>query len=776
MKKTKGGKLLAALLAVSLCMNVLGGCGKGDGEEASQPGQGNSVSSGQAKGRYVEKTVELPADLAGGAVAQMYAVENTLHFLVMKDQDGKIHLQEWVYEDGAFREVTQDWLASMELPGVDWVEAKLIQGLGDAQYLYAGYAEGGEASHGEGTSAGEGISAGEGTSAGEDASFMGHLWKGTADGAVEITPEKWTVPDEQWGSYEMIQGLAALDNGNLLTVSYNSLDTLSGEDGAVLESEPFTGNYYEGNVTAKGESVYLCDSSAGQIEKRKGGSKKDVQTYPFPAGNSDSDVMVFGGSGSLAFDALKDGTLIAGSEEGIFKLAGTGAEEEWEQLIAGMDTDFSMPDCYCLSLAAMENGGIYGLFQANGEQKLNFYEYDPDAVSEVTKVLKLYTVYESSLLKQAATMYHRAHPEVVIEIENEYPQYFYGTPDYDTVYKKLNTMLMGEDAPDILVMDHLNIDSYAQRGLLEDLNDVLKPLEESGELLSNITGAYVGEDGSRYVVPLQFSFTLAMGRDIKPENMSSLEALAGFLSQADYSYMGNQTVEELVDLFYTYFCNKIVKNKALDQEALGRYLGYLKAVADNSGMIDKRQEDEISYGMWDLSSKAKLALNEAAGFNDCMFPMSIVDYIKGDFAVFENSFIPSLQTGICAKSKYVDTARDFLQFALSEQVQNSETYRGFPVNSRALQNQADKDRSNMAAVAAIMADDGSYLEFESKPYSKEVAKRLIDICKTLDTPVKEDTKIREVLIESLGGYLNGTESLEAAIQRIEDGLKMYLAE
>ena len=75
-----------------------------------------------------------------------------------------------------------------------------------------------------------------------------------------------------------------------------------------------------------------------------------------------------------------------------------------------------------------------------------------------------------------------------------------------------------------------------------------------------------------------------------------------------------------------------------------------------------------------------------------------------------------------------------------------------------------------------MADDGSYLEFESKPYSKEVAKRLIDICKTLDTPVKEDTKIREVLIESLGGYLNGTESLEAAIQRIEDGLKMYLAE
>lgn len=768
MKKTKGGKLLAALLVLSLCMGVLGACGKDGQEGNSQPGPGGGTSSGQTKGKYVEKTVELPAELGSGAIAQMYAVENTLHFLVMKDQDGKIRLQEWVYEDGAFTEVTRDWLASMELPGTDWVEAKLIQGSDDTQYLYAGYVEG--ASNKEETSAGEDASAGEG------ASFMGHLWKGTADGAVEITPEKWSVPDEQWGSYEMIQGLAALDNGNLLIISYTSMDILSGQDGAVLESEPLAGSYYEGNVVADGGYVYLCDASMGQIEKRKDGRKEEVQTISFPTGNSDSDVMAFGSAGSLAFDALKDGTLIAGDETGIFKYFGDGAEGAWEQLIAGRDTDFSMPDCWCLSLAALENGGIYGLFQTNGAQKLNLYEYDPNGVSEVTQVLKLYTVYESSLLKQAAAMYHRAHPEVVIEIESEYPQYFYGTPDYDAVYKKLNTMLMGEDAPDLVVMDHLNIDSYAQKGLLEDLNDVLKAMEESGELLANITGAYVGEDGSRYVVPLQFSFTLAMGRDITATDMSSLETLAGFLSQADYSYLGSLTVDELVDMFYTYFCDKMVKDKALDKEALGRCLEDLKAIGDNSGMIDKRQEDEVSYGMWDLSAKAKLAFVEAGGFTDCMFPMSIVDYIKGDFTVFENSFIPSAQTGICTKSKYADTAKDFLKFALSEEVQNSDTYQGFPVNSRALQNQADKDRSNMAAVAAIMGDDGGYLEFESKPYSKETAKRLVDMCKALDKPVKEDTKIREVLIESLGGYLSGTQSLDETIGKIEDGLKMYLAE
>lgn len=752
MKKTKSSKLLAILLVLSLCTGVLGACGKEDPEEAGLSGPAGGDTSGAAGGRYVEKQMELPAELADSAVVQMYTVENTLHLLATKRQGEKVSLEEWAYQDGAFTNVTQDWLGTMELPGTDWLDVKLVQSSDGTQFLYAGYVAEGEES------------------------FQGHLWKGSTDGAVDITPEKWSVPDEEWGSYEMVQGLAALDNGTLAVLSYTSLDILSAQDGSVLESEA-PSVIYEGNVITDGENVYLCssDSTGSQIEKRKDGKGEDVLTIPFSAGGSGDGAIVLGGSGSFFLDVLKDGTLIAADENGIFRLPPDASEGEWEQLVSGIETDFSISDFWCLNLAAGEDGRIYALFQTNEGQKLNCYEYDPNAVSEVTQVLKLYTVYESSLLKQAAALYHRAHPEVMIEIESEYPMYFYGTPDYDAVYKKLNTMLMGEDAPDILVMDHLNMDSYARKGLLENLDEVVRPLEESGELLSNITGAYVGEDGKRYVVPLQFGFTFALGRDIAPENMNSLEAMADFLSQADYSYLGNKTAGELVDLFYPYFCDRIVRDKALDKENLGKYLGYLKAIADNSGMIDKRPEDEVSLGMWDLASTVKLALADANGFVDCMFPMSMVDYIKGDYTAFENSFVPSVQMGICTKSQYLDTARDFLKFALSQEVQDSD-YNGFPVNSLSLKMQSEKDRSNVSAATMIMADDGSYLEFDSKPYSQETAKRIIDICGTLERPVKEDAKIREVLIECLGGYLNGTESLDETIQKIEDGLKMYLAE
>ena len=68
------------------------------------------------------------------------------------------------------------------------------------------------------------------------------------------------------------------------------------------------------------------------------------------------------------------------------------------------------------------------------------------------------------------------------------------------------------------------------------------------------------------------------------------------------------------------------------------------------------------------------------------------------------------------------------------------------------------------------------MEFAIRQYSDETAEALLAICKALDKPAMEDAKIREVLTEALGAYLEGSQTDEATVQRIEDGLKMYLAE
>ena len=68
------------------------------------------------------------------------------------------------------------------------------------------------------------------------------------------------------------------------------------------------------------------------------------------------------------------------------------------------------------------------------------------------------------------------------------------------------------------------------------------------------------------------------------------------------------------------------------------------------------------------------------------------------------------------------------------------------------------------------------MEFRILDFSRETAEQITAMCKSLDRPVGEDGKIREVLTEALEGYLTGGQSGERTVQRIEDGLKMYLAE
>ena len=209
---------------------------------------------------------------------------------------------------------------------------------------------------------------------------------------------------------------------------------------------------------------------------------------------------------------------------------------------------------------------------------------------------------------------------------------------------------------------------------------------------------------------------------------------------------GSRTVAELVDAFYPYFCARIVKDKQLDREALGRYLEYLKAIGDNCGIIASRPENEMPLGMWDLSGPARLAIQKVGGFTDCMFPMSMVKLIQGDYTAFENRFIPSMEMGICTKSPHQDVAKDFLAFALSQTVQDTENYKGFPVNSKSLQTLAAKDRSQYSAATMIVSSDGGYNEFVSEAYPKETADRLAALCGTLTEPIREDAKIKEVQI------------------------------
>lgn len=481
---------------------------------------------------------------------------------------------------------------------------------------------------------------------------------------------------------------------------------------------------------------------------------------------------------STYMDVLEDGSIILCGGDGFYRCAKD--DDNWEKLIDGIDTSLGLSTVWAKGMTATEDGSFYVCYGSSEEDAaLMRYYYDPEAVSEVTETIKIFSVHENSLVKQAAVMFHKMHPEVAVEVEfamSLMDQYKSTAADYDQISQNLNTKLMAGESADILIMDQLNADTFIDKGLLADINDILSPLEENNTLLSNVTGHYLRENGSRYLVPLQFGMVLAVGRDVDVQQMSDVPSLAKGLAQYEESLMGALTPGELVERFLPYFSESIIDGKELNKEALKENLEYLKAIADNSGIVPSRGDEDYALGIWDIASKARLAFDESNGFNGSMFAVSAANLVNGNFVPFGNAFFPKFETGINTKTEHLDTAKEFLAFMLSDDIQKHDFYEGFPVNSNALDALAVKDRSDAEAYTMIEMGDGTSAEFEIKSYDEKDAKRLTDACRSVTVRASMDNKVLEEISYNIPGYLDGSQSLEDTISKIEAGLQMYLAE
>lgn len=744
-------KGIALATCMAIVMGLLTGCGKkNDLQIAASPDE-------VQKGRYVETELSLPEEWKDKNISQIFRSGDELHFLVAGGTEGQVSLEEWMLGEGdTLTEVTKDWLKALP-EGKDLENSDSFTLLQDAegnQYLY-------------------------GNCYRDEESSSAHLWKKVDGNALDITPQKWLEPMDMDGYrfYDTPQYVTLTEDGLLVGLSYFSLDAVLAQDGSMVSSQESDSLIDSGTladnkwVSAVGDTLYLAQADEQgsvngllqmQLDGNNGAKAKGV--IPF---SQDS-------YSSAYFSVLEDGTVYAADADGFFHC--DAGDTNWQKLLEGIDTSFSMSDQWCRDIVALSDGSVYAWFGSESGDKIMIYRYDPDAVIEVTEELTLYTVEESFFLQQAAVQYHKQHPEVLIHVDAaiSMTDKYSGNADYQQIYQDLNTSLTSGNGPDLMVMDHLKLDTYASKGLLLDLQEILQPMEEDGTLLSNITTAYQEADGRRYAVPLQFGLLLAVGRDVQPEEMSSMDAIAKAVSGKTESYMGDRTCGELVEEFYPLIVDDILQNRQVNRDTLHPWLEDLKKIADNCGILPSRKEGRAA-NIWDLGSDVRLVLQETDGFNEAMMPYAVAELLNANVVSMENAFYPKMVIGINSRSEHVETAKEFLRFALSEELQSVDTYEGFPVNAKALETQAAADRS-MAEAYTTYDIDGSTAEFAIKSYSEETANHLMELCKAATLCLKEDTQIETSLTESLQAYLNGQASVEEAMDAVEGSLKMYLAE
>lgn len=744
-------KIISMLLITSMLI-ALAGCGsKGeDGKSAGTPNMesgnvesgngesGNEGSGNGEKGRYVEKEIDFPEGVNKEDIFQIGKKEGDMCLYATEEKEGGVGIVCYRYKDGSFVKDMSAWMDSLVLEE-NVYKAKVLEDIGGKSYLLAVMLEA------------ENVRA--------------HLYC-TDDGTTmeEITPQDWLEEDPDWHFFDVPQDIAVLENGSF-AANFISDFKVYADSGKLIRTMPLTIGY-GANVCADQNFFYL--EKQNDMMEFKG-----IAAFAPDKDSPEKEITCEENVGSdSSIDILSDGSFIVCAKGGFFKCS---AEGEWSSLVAGSYTSLALENKWCSGMTALDSGVFYTLLEGDTGRSLMEYTYDPEIPLKPDTVLTVYSVYDNATLKQAAAMYTKLHPDVLVEVEVGIPYEEMETADLKTVLQNLNTRLLAGQGTDLMVLDGLNTNSLIEKGMLADISDVVTPMSESGEILKNIVDGYTQEDGAVYMVPLRYSMRLLLSGKIDTKEAGSVKGLAAALGQQELA-LGPITVSDFVDIYMPYMVSDIVKDKKLDREALAECLEALKIIAGGYTIVNNYTDSTQNYQMWDLPLDASVVFSDTEGFLSAMMPISIVNEIKGNFNSFENAYNPIGEIGINKETPYLEQAKDFLRYALSVEVQEGDFYDGFPMNVAALAKQTEKDRSNYEMYTMIELPGGEFKDFIIGAPSKEDSDRLTELCKGLNKKVVDDAQINLVISDVLPSYLDGSSSLEDTIDKIERGLRMYLAE
>ena len=368
---------------------------------------------------------------------------------------------------------------------------------------------------------------------------------------------------------------------------------------------------------------------------------------------------------------------------------------------------------------------------------------------------------ENYSIRQAISSYAKEHPDTYVKYEIGLT-YGDGTTQSDAL-KTLNTEIMAGNGPDVIILDGLSAESYIEKGLLEDISDVINPLVEDGTIFKNIADVYTN-DGKIYQMPTSFKYPILLGNKEDIDSVSDLDSLVELtkkLSTQSEKRIFNDyfNARSLVySLYYLYGDDWLNEDNTINEDALRNFFekanemyvalqaneeaymatmedkysqleGYDEEVSigvDNEEYIydaDSEEDYEELYAVYDLQhylnpsvfpasflfdKDSLLALGGIDGTYDYMDMIMLLNNLpEMDYKVLtrgeENIFIPSNIVGINAKGKNKEQAREIIASLINTNSNVMYSDGGFSINAKEFENNFSIEK---------MKEEGYELEFD----------------------------------------------------------------
>lgn len=481
-----------------------------------------------------------------------------------------------------------------------------------------------------------------------------------------------------------------------------------------------------------------------------------------------------------------------------------------EQIIDGSLSNFGNPSGVLMDMMMLPENEFAVLYR---DMELYRYTYDPNVPTVPEEQISVYSLRENTSMRQAVSMFQKAHQEVYVRCEIGM------TGDNgmtrEDALRNLNTRMMAGEGPDILLLDGLPRASYEEKGILAEVSGIADTLTGDAAIFPNIVEA-CREDGKLYALPIRIQLPMMAGKaeDVrKVKDLDSLAALTEELREEnpEGALLYVRTPEQL--LYILSMSSSAAWSDeagAIDEKALTEFLTAAKRIwqAETAGVPpEELGVSESGYGALNEEYRQYYGNVASGGEGVVMgiqqFAVGRISGVDFDFDMLttlaeqdedfgfdvwngqvQNGFYSNCLVGICANSMENETAVEFYRYLFGKELQDIDLYDGLPVNMASFEKLKDNPRAGLVegaddrAAGSIGAStpDGDFFGLELLWPTEEEFEKLKGIVSNVSGISTGDERIADTVYEIGARALEGGITPEEAVQEIVKKSAIYLAE
>jgi len=451
----------------------------------------------------------------------------------------------------------------------------------------------------------------------------------------------------------------------------------------------------------------------------------------------------------------------------------------WQTIVDGSLGTMYDPDVFPCNILEDSKENYYILYSdssASGHRLIKYY-YDPDINTTPAQELSIYTLNSSNTLRKCISEFQKKNPDIKIDLnvaiplEEEDAEPSQQIPKHDYI-QNLNTELLAGQGCDIINVCELPYESYVQKGASLDLTASIEPVRD--QLLTNIIDACT-LDGKLYAIPVRYNVPMIYAPSEDVSKLGTIEDLVSYAkTHTDSSFLGNFTFPIFIDHFLPFGINKMIpEHKSVDTVQISNYLLSLKAIADQTGIVEYLDNNAVFHFASNLPETGGLAMESVNGMRLFTLNSTYTDYCHYGYTTLERSFSPSIELAVNSSSKQADLAKEFILFCLNEPIQECDLEDGLPVQTEALEKTTFKPAWS---TAYIYDKDGNLTEVPLVKITGDLRTEFLNKIKSLNQLAVSDDALETIMNAHLPDYLNGKKTLEETVTAIQNKLNLYIQE